>query len=222
MELYWLYGANGNQHQFILKASNFGRDQVGMRNQLRRLELLIKVIDPPLYRHLELTDSANMFCCFRWLLILFKREFFFEDIKMLWEAIWSCPLTRHFQLFVAVAILNEKRQELFACKAFDEALKLINSMSQGIMIPEMIQHAEVMYYIFRDRMIASAPKDTGTALDIALKSTNRIENQLGLISGIPHSEILLDHGSASFGMHRISLDDFNELAELLEMEIIAT
>ncbi|TPX63147.1 hypothetical protein SpCBS45565_g06820 [Spizellomyces sp. 'palustris'] len=61
--------------------SNFFRDQSGMRSQLRRLELLIKFVDPYLYAHMESTDSINLFCCFRWLLILFKREFDFGD----WE-----------------------------------------------------------------------------------------------------------------------------------------
>lgn len=95
-----------------------------MRNQLRRLELLLKVLDPPLYTHFTQTDCINMFCCFRWLLVLFKREFEFEAIKGLWESIWSCPLTKHFHLFIAFAILNQHRQELMQCTAFDEMLKV--------------------------------------------------------------------------------------------------
>ena len=34
---------------------------------------------------LEATDSANMLFCFRWLIVSFKREFSFEDIKRVWE-----------------------------------------------------------------------------------------------------------------------------------------
>jgi hypothetical protein len=112
--------------------NNFHRDQIGMRDQLRQLELLLKVLDPPLHSHmriskfnLEMTDSANMFCCFRWMLILFKREFFFDDLKTLWEVIWMCPFTSHFHLFIAIAILNNYRQELFKCQAFDEVLKVM-------------------------------------------------------------------------------------------------
>ncbi|KAJ1544054.1 GTPase activating protein, partial [Cladochytrium tenue] len=65
--------------------SNFYRDQSGMRRQLHQLGLLIQFVDPPLYAHLDRIDSANLFCCFRWLLVLFKREFDFEDIKKIWE-----------------------------------------------------------------------------------------------------------------------------------------
>lgn len=72
----------------------------------------------------ERTDSTNMFCCFRWLLIMFKREFYFEEVKTLWEVIWTCPLTSHFHLFVAVAILNQHRQQIMEAQAFDEVLKV--------------------------------------------------------------------------------------------------
>ena len=33
----------------------------------------------------ESKESLNLFFCFRWLLVLFKREFTFEKIQRLWE-----------------------------------------------------------------------------------------------------------------------------------------
>jgi len=33
----------------------------------------------------ESKDCLNLFFCFRWLLVLFKREFSFETIQRLWE-----------------------------------------------------------------------------------------------------------------------------------------
>ncbi|KAJ3255928.1 hypothetical protein HK103_005844 [Boothiomyces macroporosus] len=36
---------------------NFQRDQSGMQNQLRKLELLLKVLDPPLYRHFVISNK---------------------------------------------------------------------------------------------------------------------------------------------------------------------
>lgn len=50
--------------------SNFARDQAGMKEQLSILQQLIALMDPGLYRHLERTDSLNLFCCFRWYLIV--------------------------------------------------------------------------------------------------------------------------------------------------------
>jgi hypothetical protein len=78
--------------------------------------------------NLEVTDSTNMFCCFRWLLIMFKREFYFDDLKTLWEVTWACPFTAHFHLFIALAILNNYRRELFQTQAFDEVLKVYTSL----------------------------------------------------------------------------------------------
>lgn len=56
-----------------------------MRKQLKKLEIMIRFIDPYLYAHLgkikanlfliffetvlDATDSINLFCCFRWLLV---------------------------------------------------------------------------------------------------------------------------------------------------------
>ena len=56
-----------------------------MKKQLSTLQQLLAVMDPELYRHFEKTDSLNLFFCFRWVLIAFKREFPFEEVERLWE-----------------------------------------------------------------------------------------------------------------------------------------
>jgi len=70
-----------------------------MKKQLSTLQQLIQVMDPELYSHLgeracdaddhnsssERTGSLNLFFCFRWILISFKREFRFTDVIKLWE-----------------------------------------------------------------------------------------------------------------------------------------
>lgn len=69
--------------------TNFFANQSGMKTQLLQLQALIRLVDPPLYAHLEQTDSLNLFFCFRWLLVRFKREFDFEDVCRLWECGWA-------------------------------------------------------------------------------------------------------------------------------------
>lgn len=128
---------------------NFYSDQSGMKMQLLSLQKLIAVMDPSLYSHLEKADSLNLFFCFRWLLVCFKREFSYPDILMLWEAIWvstldednlakketdtqtpSSPmpfegLSDHFQLFIALAILEHHREVLIKyLHNFDELLQV--------------------------------------------------------------------------------------------------
>ncbi|KAJ3293068.1 GTPase activating protein [Borealophlyctis nickersoniae] len=156
-EAFWCFVEFMNTMQ-----TNFYRDQSGMRNQLRRLELLIKFVDPFLYEHLERTDSINLFICFRWLLVLFKREFEFEDASRLWEVLWACPLTKHFHLFVALAILNRERRKLCnECGAFDEMLKYVNDLSTHIPLEATLQRAEVLFYVFRARLITAAKEQLG-------------------------------------------------------------
>lgn len=58
-----------------------------MKDELSRLQQLLRLIDPPLYRHFEQTNSLNLFICFRWILIGFKREFAFQDVLKVWEAV---------------------------------------------------------------------------------------------------------------------------------------
>lgn len=60
-------------------------DQAGMKKQLSQLHTLLAAIEPELSVYLDQHDSGNMFFCFRWLLVLFKREFSHDDILPLWE-----------------------------------------------------------------------------------------------------------------------------------------
>lgn len=57
----------------------------------------------------EKTDGLNLFFCFRWILISFKREFPFDDVLRLWEVLWTNYYSHSFVLFVALAILESHR-----------------------------------------------------------------------------------------------------------------
>lgn len=70
---------------FCGQGRNFEKDQQAMKNQLFQLQSLVSFVDPLLANYLESHDSINMYFCFRWLLIVFKREFSFPDIMRLWE-----------------------------------------------------------------------------------------------------------------------------------------
>ncbi|KAF9431951.1 GTPase activating protein [Entomortierella beljakovae] len=125
---------------------NFYRDQVGMQNQLETLGKMIQVLDPKLYKHLEKCEALNLFFCFRWLLIWFKREFEWVDIMRLWEVLFSDHLSTQFQLFVAMSILDKHRDIMMDhLQGFDEILKYVNDLSMTIDLEETLQNAEVFY-----------------------------------------------------------------------------
>ncbi|OZJ04973.1 hypothetical protein BZG36_01763 [Bifiguratus adelaidae] len=132
---------------------NFYRDQSGMHRQLTTLNELLQFMDPKLSKHLEKADSSNLFFCFRWLLVVFKREFPFEQVKRLWEILWSDYITDEFHLFVALAILDHHREVIMDhLIQFDEILKYINDLSMTINLEETLQRAEILFYQFRRRM----------------------------------------------------------------------
>ncbi|KAL1921777.1 uncharacterized protein VTP21DRAFT_10419 [Calcarisporiella thermophila] len=130
--------------------SNFYRDQSGMHCQLMTMDHLIQFLDPRLYKHLEKSESLNLFFIFRWLLIWFKREFAWEDVMRLWEVLWSDHLSTQFHLFFALAILEQHRDVIIDhLKEFDEILKYINDLSMTINLEESLQRAECLFYQFR-------------------------------------------------------------------------
>ncbi|KAH9250173.1 hypothetical protein BASA81_012051 [Batrachochytrium salamandrivorans] len=203
--------------------SHFSRDQLGMQLELRRLELLLKLVDPPLYRHMEKTDSVNMFCCFRWLLICFKREFPFGDIKSLWEVIWACPLTGHFHLFVAAAILNMNRAEMFYRQAFDEILKFINGLTDDIPVPDSVQRGEILFYLAHDLFAKYAPSELAVHLPV-LPSISRmlegrsdwhVDESIDAVSATPKQlEIAALMESWSDDMEAITFEEWTEILQL--------
>lgn len=110
--------------------SNFLRDQSGMRRQLSTLQQLIALMDTELYAHLERTESLNLFFCFRWILIAFKREFKFETVVRLWEVLWTNYYSDNFVLFVALGVLQSHRDVIIRyLTEFDEVLKYANDLT---------------------------------------------------------------------------------------------
>ncbi|KAI9263079.1 rab-GTPase-TBC domain-containing protein [Sporodiniella umbellata] len=133
--------------------SNFYKDQSGMHRQLVMMDHLLQFMDYSLYAHLQRTDNGNFFFCFRWLLVLYKREFAWDDMLKLWEVLWTDQLTDKFHLFIALAILDKHRDHIMTyLKNFDEVLKYINDLSMNLNLQDILQRAEVLFYQFKQRM----------------------------------------------------------------------
>ncbi|KXN82062.1 GTPase-activating protein GYP7 [Leucoagaricus sp. SymC.cos] len=146
---------------------NFLRDQSGMKKQLSTLQQLIEVMDPELFRHLgesffslldrirlmcvstDKTDGLNLFFCFRWVLIAFKREFPFDEVLRLWEVLWTDYYSTQFVLFVALAVLESHRDMILRYLVeFDEILKYCNELSMTIELDTTLAQAEVLFLSF--------------------------------------------------------------------------
>ncbi|KAJ2820065.1 GTPase activating protein, partial [Coemansia sp. 'formosensis'] len=133
--------------------SHFLRDQTGMQDELTTIAHLVEIANPQLYRHLDKCDASNMFCCYRWLLIWFKREFSFENILRLWEVLWTDYLTDRFVLFVALAILQRHADVIMDhLQSPEEVLKYVQDLSETIDLNDALKGAEMCFYKVRYRV----------------------------------------------------------------------
>lgn len=88
--------------------SNFDLDQAGMKHQLLNLTKLTKFATPRLFSYFHEREASNMYFCFRWVLVWFKREFELNDIMELWEIMWTELPCLNFHLFFTLAALDEQ------------------------------------------------------------------------------------------------------------------
>ncbi|XP_030028882.2 TBC1 domain family member 15 isoform X1 [Manduca sexta] len=134
-------------------ASNFDMDQAGMKHQLLQLQQLLMFASPDLAQHLAQKDSGNMYFCFRWLLVWFKREFSHIDIMRLWEVLWTGLPCANFHLLICVAILDAEKDVLISKDyGFTEILKHVNDLSMCLDVDRILSTAEGIYH-----QIVSAP-----------------------------------------------------------------
>ncbi|GJD07316.1 TBC1 domain family member 15 [Galdieria sulphuraria] len=113
--------------------SHFCIDQSGMSNQLARLKHIVQVFDSNLAKWLE-SKSPEYIFCFRWLLVLFKREFVLEDVLKLWDVFFCETFAkRDLNLFVAAGLLVLHRERIIREQMdFDDLIRYIHDMSLRI------------------------------------------------------------------------------------------
>ncbi|KAK6171577.1 hypothetical protein SNE40_019734 [Patella caerulea] len=125
---------------------NFEMDQNGMKVQLAQIHKLMLVYDPELCHYLESHDSGNFYFCFRWILIMFKREFHFHEIQRLWEVMWTDKPCKNFHLIISLAILDSEKSTLMENNfGFTEILKHINDISLSIPLEDTLKKAEGIF-----------------------------------------------------------------------------
>ncbi|KAL5009757.1 hypothetical protein ScPMuIL_012062 [Solemya velum] len=126
--------------------TNFEMDQKGMKLQLSQIHQLMQFVDTELCSYLESHESGNFYFCFRWLLILFKREFNFPDVQRLWEVLWTEKPCKNFHLLICLAILDSEKSTLIENKfGFTEILKHINDICFAINLDESLKKAEGIF-----------------------------------------------------------------------------
>ena len=125
---------------------NFDFDQGGIKAQLSQIVDLLKTLDSDLYAYLDAKDSGNLYFCFRWLLIWFKREFAFTDVMRLWEVIWTGLPCENFHLLVCFTLIEIEKPSIVENQfGFSEILKHVNDLSYRIHLNTVLMKAEAVW-----------------------------------------------------------------------------
>ncbi|VDK30118.1 unnamed protein product [Gongylonema pulchrum] len=130
-----------------LQHGNFELDQSAIKKQLMDLRDLLMVVNPKLANYLESHNSDDMYFCFRWVLVAFKREFCFEDTMRLWEVLWTDLPCSNFHLLICVAILDRQMNFIIENKfGLTEILKHVNDLSMNIDLNDTLTSAEAIFH----------------------------------------------------------------------------
>uniref|UniRef100_A0A182MP09 TBC1 domain family member 15 n=1 Tax=Anopheles culicifacies TaxID=139723 RepID=A0A182MP09_9DIPT len=139
--------------------ANFDIDQKGMKLQLEHLRVLLSFVNERLFNYMRENQSENMYFCFRWLLVWFKREFSNADIMQLWEVLWTGLPCSNFHLFVCVAILDQEMDVFIDGRfSFTEILKHVNELSGNLNLAAVLEQAESIYLQVK-QTLEQSPKD---------------------------------------------------------------
>ena len=129
-----------------------------------------------MYNFLKEIEISNLFFCFRWLLVWFKREFEWEDVIELWEILWTNYLTDKMILFITLAVIDTHRNKLLnELNQFDDVLRVrcihglvyiwtniflqyINDLTGHIDLRRTLERAEVLFYQFERKVRAMQHK----------------------------------------------------------------
>lgn len=103
----------------------------GISHQLTELRELINEFSPMLSDYLKFNrDSDNLFFAYRWLLILFRREFPSEAADRLWDVMLAADVAgisklEDFRIYLALAMIMIKKPVFMdTCVRFEDLLKV--------------------------------------------------------------------------------------------------
>eukprot|EP00127_Corallochytrium_limacisporum_P004859 Clim_evm3s191 gene=Clim_evmTU3s191 len=112
------------------EAQLFVDDQTTMNQLIDTFRILIQILDPGFYSHLEKHDGLHLFFCYRWFLLSFKREFAVQECAHAWMTIWRSTAGEYFKCLIAFAIIHSYRDVVLDQKMdVDDTLEFLGALS---------------------------------------------------------------------------------------------
>lgn len=130
---------------------NFLRDQSGIKDQMITLSELIQLLLPKLSEHLIKCESQDLFFCFRFLLVWFKREFKMIDIFSIWEIFLTDFYSSQYQIFFMLSILQKNSHGIINnLNKFDEIIKFFNELKiNNLDWKDLMIRSELLFINFK-------------------------------------------------------------------------
>ena len=87
-------------------------EDAGVSGKVRRLKLMLEIVDPQLYNHFDKYKVEFSTFAYRWFILFFSQEFLMIDILRLWDYIFAPEDKFENCYFVSLAVLLIKKDEL--------------------------------------------------------------------------------------------------------------
>ena len=131
------------------------------------LRNLIGIMDPVLYKRLEELNALHLFCAFRWILVLFRREFSVSDTQLLWDYLFADYYTPDMHIFIALAIMETQRTHILQDVGDgDDLLKYVNNLAGNIDLNLVLVESSELYLRFRRKAELDGYPDTKSVQEI--------------------------------------------------------
>lgn len=152
-------------------STSFSKDQMGVKTRLLAISRIMSLVDPEFFDYLKKASATEMYFCYRWILVLFKREFEFNETKILWEPIISNFMCARFELFIACAMAVYLRSDIILNRlSFDQILHFVSVFGSEHLFPcnTIVTLADRIYARFVAEVEASGDKKNKDLLDYLL------------------------------------------------------
>eukprot|EP01125_Pyxidicula_operculata_P000358 TRINITY_DN10405_c0_g1_i1.p1 TRINITY_DN10405_c0_g1~~TRINITY_DN10405_c0_g1_i1.p1 ORF type:complete len:570 (+),score=121.03 TRINITY_DN10405_c0_g1_i1:20-1729(+) len=163
---------------------NFREDHTQIYQQLLKINKLLCVVDSELHEHLESISSLHMMFCYRWVLLYFRNEFGDDDIKLLWEVLWTDHMSNDFHLYIALAVLLLNRKMILEMSDFESLMCFIQSLSGKIKLEDTL-NLSIDLYLSIERNAKSKPTSSSVAPTAPSASLSSTTNQTASASTTP-------------------------------------
>lgn len=143
-EAFWMFVAMMKRQR-----ENFAVNGTAIQRKMLQIQELVRLLDPQFFDYLGFNmDTSQFFFCYRWLLVLFKREFAsFEDTLLIWETILSAPGEGEggmpYEIYIAAAILHLAKDSVMAeCDGLGETLAHLTAFTRSITPSVVLDRAD--------------------------------------------------------------------------------